>query len=130
MSSVFSTGVVTKHSIASKYLRLTKEVDDAGNIPKNSLTTKLGYHLPGPFEGAIPKTVVEIETWNSGWNENLNTQKIGRRRKSSKLNTIAYGLVWGLLRTTMILGTYLKTVWQPGFSMPMMGRCSWWMQLF
>ena len=39
MSSVFSTGVVTKHSIASKYLRLTKEVDDAGNIPKNSLTT-------------------------------------------------------------------------------------------
>ena len=87
MSSVFSTGVVTKHSIASKYLRLTKEVDDAGNIPKNSLTTKLGYHLPGPFEGAIPKTVVEIETWNSGWNENLNTQKIGRRRKSSKLNT-------------------------------------------
>ena len=37
MSSVFSTGVVTKHSIASKYLRLTKEVDDAGNIPKNSL---------------------------------------------------------------------------------------------
>jgi hypothetical protein len=37
-------------------------IDDAGNIPKNSLTTKLGYHLPGPFEGAIPKTVVEIET--------------------------------------------------------------------
>jgi hypothetical protein len=62
MSSVFSTGVVTKHSIASKYLRVTKEVDDAGNIPKNSLTTKLGYHLPGPFEGAIPKTVVQIET--------------------------------------------------------------------
>jgi hypothetical protein len=27
MSSVFSTGVVTKHSIASKYLRVTKEVD-------------------------------------------------------------------------------------------------------